>query len=68
MEKKEKVYIAVISILVLLLIVTNIEYKDNPQNETRTEKHIQNCEIWKICDYRDADYGCTSLVCPQTLD
>mgnify|MGYP001570739288 CR=1 FL=1 len=65
---KEKVYIISIVVLVLLLIATNIEFKEKPQKEARTEEYTKDCEIWKICDYRDAYYGCTALECPQVFN
>lgn len=52
MEIKEKIYIIAIILLAILLIVTNLDIQKAPERKPKTEEYIQNCEIWKICDYR----------------
>ena len=68
MEKKEKIYIGVIVVLAIFLIATNVEIQKTPERKPRTEEHITDCEIWKICDYRESIWGCTTTQCPEVYD
>ena len=47
------VWIIIIIVLAVLLIVTNVEVKESVVKKPRIENHIKDCEIWKICDYKE---------------
>lgn len=66
MKTKEKIYIGIITILALILLITNVEVR-KIEREPRTEEHIKDCKIYEICDYRD-DWTCISIECPEVYD
>lgn len=68
MADKEKILFIIIAVLVILLLITNIEIKKAPDKKPRTEEHIKDCEVWKICDYRESLWGCTATECPEVYD
>lgn len=57
MERKDKIYCGIIAVLLLLWIFSNIEIekpKEPEPKKNRTERYVETCEYWQVCDYRSS--------------
>lgn len=65
MDKRDWIWLSVTIILFIIVIVSNIEVREQEVRKDKTERLLSICENWEICDYKINPY-CLSTECPET--